>query len=169
LKTKNQTSKGFTLVELIIVIAIIAILAAAIFVAIDPARRLHEARNARRQTDVNAILEALKQYQVDHSGNFPYWVNLANDDEYRMIGLPALSCDVSCTAKTISNYECLDLSDIGSNYLSVVPHDPKTGTDQVTGYYFMKDSNGALAIGACEPEGEGPGGTGTAPIIEANR
>ncbi|MBN1258340.1 prepilin-type N-terminal cleavage/methylation domain-containing protein, partial [Candidatus Peregrinibacteria bacterium] len=43
-----MAKKAFTLLELIIVIAVIAILAAAIFVAVDPARRLHEARNARR-------------------------------------------------------------------------------------------------------------------------
>lgn len=66
-----QKKKAFTLIELLIVIAIIAILAAAIFVAIDPARRLHQGRNARRSTAVATILKSVKKYQVDNDGELP--------------------------------------------------------------------------------------------------
>ncbi|PLX26244.1 hypothetical protein C0580_00420, partial [Candidatus Parcubacteria bacterium] len=38
----HMKQKGFTLIELIIVIAIIALLAAATFVAVDPAKRIGE-------------------------------------------------------------------------------------------------------------------------------
>lgn len=65
---KTNTQSGFTLIELIIVIAIIAILAAAIFVAIDPAKRLNQSRNSRRSTDSMALLDALLKYQVDGLG-----------------------------------------------------------------------------------------------------
>ncbi len=164
---KNIT--GFTLVELIIVIAIIAILAAAIFVAIDPARRLHEARNARRQSDVATIVEALKQYQVDHGGDHYVQVADAQEDVYYIIGQAALVCESSCTAIADAAVGCLDLRDMGTNYLSQVPMDPKIGTPERTWYYLMKDSNGAITVGACEPEGEGPGGMGVPPKIEATR
>jgi prepilin-type N-terminal cleavage/methylation domain-containing protein len=160
---------GFTLVELIIVIAILAILAAAIFVAIDPARRLHEARNARRITDVNTIVDALKQYQVDHDGDNYVKIGNAREDAYYILGQEALLCDPSCTAIGDTAIACLDLSDIGGNYLNTIPRDPKIGTDARTWYYLMKGSNGTLTVGACEPEGEGAGGGGTAPKIEATR
>ncbi len=169
MKTKYQTPKAFTLIELIIVIAIIAILAAAIFVAIDPARRLHEARNARRQSDVATIVEALKQYQVDNDGDhYSQIVNL-QEDVYHIIGQAALVCEPSCTAIGDTAVTCVDLRDMGSNYLSEVPMDPKIGTPQRTWYYLLKDSNGAITVGACEPEGEGPGGMGVAPEIKATR
>ncbi len=61
---------GFTLVELLIVIAIIAILAAVTFVAINPAKRLQESHDAQRLSDAQAIFEALKLYSLDHDG-FP--------------------------------------------------------------------------------------------------
>ena len=165
----HRRPAGFTLVELIIVIAIIAILAAAIFVAIDPARRLHEARNARRWSDVATLVEAIKQYQVDNGGAHYVKIENAQEDVYHIIGQDALVCDPSCTAIGDAAVSCIDLRDMGTNYLSQVPMDPKIGTPERTWYYLLKDSNGAITVGACEPEGEGPGGGGAAPKIEATR
>lgn len=53
---------GFTLVEVIIAVAIIAILASATIVAINPAKRLAQARDAQRKSDINAIANALVGY-----------------------------------------------------------------------------------------------------------
>ena len=61
-------NKGFTLIELLIVIAIIAILAAVVFVSLDPLTRFQDARDARRWTDVDAVLSAMKLDQVDQGG-----------------------------------------------------------------------------------------------------
>ena len=61
----------------------------------------------------------------------------------------------------------MDLTDIGSEYLDVVPADPKTGDQEYTGYYLYKDSNGAITIGACDAEGEDAGGSGALPAISA--
>jgi prepilin-type N-terminal cleavage/methylation domain-containing protein len=57
--------QGFTLIELLIVIAIIGILAAAVLVAVDPVARIQDARNARRWSESNAILNAILNKQVD--------------------------------------------------------------------------------------------------------
>src|SRR3989344_1997504 len=57
---------AFTLIELIIVIAIIAVLMATIFVSLDPARRLHASRNLRRHSDVIAISTALVSRLADN-------------------------------------------------------------------------------------------------------
>lgn len=54
--------KGFTLIELLIVIAIMGILAAAILVAINPGKRMAQARDAQRKTDISAIANALIGY-----------------------------------------------------------------------------------------------------------
>ena len=54
--------KGFTLIELLIVIAIMGILAAAILVAINPGKRMAQARDAQRKQDIAAISNALAGY-----------------------------------------------------------------------------------------------------------
>lgn len=56
---------GFTFIELLIVIGIIGFLAAAILVAVDPVKRIQDARDARRYSDINAILNAILKKQVD--------------------------------------------------------------------------------------------------------
>jgi len=165
--------KGFTLIELIIVIAIISILAAAIFAAVDPARRLHEARNARRASDVSTILDAIKTYQVDNDGEHFSEVDEAGEDTYHMISRNVIICETTCPSLDGSGIEgstdCIDLRDMGSNYLSTVPIDPHSGEGDFTDYYMIKDSNEAITVGACNPEGEGPGGNDAPPIIKVTR
>ncbi|HLD00033.1 hypothetical protein A2841_02015 [Candidatus Kaiserbacteria bacterium RIFCSPHIGHO2_01_FULL_48_10] len=67
----HRQQKGFTLVELLVVIGIIAILFAVVLVAINPAKRFAETRNARRQSDTRNVLTALTTYAVDNRGNLP--------------------------------------------------------------------------------------------------
>lgn len=160
--------KGFTLIELIIVIAIIAILAAAIFVAIDPARRLNESRNSRRWSDITTVLDSVIKYQADNDGTHYSTIASMTATAYYVIGTDGSGCNTTCTAQT-TQAACVNLAAIGSNYLATVPYDPKTGSAANSDYYMMKDANGAITVGACDPEGEGAGGSGTAPTVELVR
>jgi len=56
---KNTFSKGFTLVELLIVIAILAALAAAVVVVLNPAELLAQARDSQRLNDMGVVRDAL--------------------------------------------------------------------------------------------------------------
>lgn len=172
--------KGFTMIELIIVIAVIAILAGAVFVAMDPARRLHEARNARRQTDISTVLDAVVKYQADNQGTHYSTVAAVTTGKYVLIGTTA-NDDGLCTqestaadacantATSSGTADCVDLSAIGTSYLGRAPYDPKTGSAANTRYYLLRDSNNAITVGVCDEEGEGAGGTGTAPTLEVVR
>jgi len=59
---KNTFSKGFTLVELLIVITILAALAAAVVVVLNPAQLLAQARDAQRLTDMTTMRDAINLF-----------------------------------------------------------------------------------------------------------
>lgn len=67
----KKSGAGFTLIEILVVIGIIAVLAAIVLVAINPARQFAQARNTQRESNVNAILNAIGQYTADHKGVIP--------------------------------------------------------------------------------------------------
>lgn len=54
--------KGFTLVELLVVIGILAILTAAVVVVLNPAELLRQSRDAQRLSDFDAVRSAISLY-----------------------------------------------------------------------------------------------------------
>lgn len=56
---------GFTLLELLIVIGILAILAAVVTVVLNPAELLKQARDAQRVSDLTSLSSALGMYLAD--------------------------------------------------------------------------------------------------------
>jgi len=65
----KRKQAGFTLIELLVVIGILAVLLAIVLIAINPARQFSQANNAKRSSDVNALLNAIHQYSADNKGN----------------------------------------------------------------------------------------------------
>lgn len=60
--TSYQKSKGFTLLELLIVIAILAILATVVVLVLNPAETLKKTRDSQRLSDMNTLRSALALY-----------------------------------------------------------------------------------------------------------
>jgi len=54
--------KGFTLIEILVVVALIAILTTVTFVSIKPAKNFADARDVLRNSDIVQILNAITQY-----------------------------------------------------------------------------------------------------------
>ena len=151
---KLQAQQGFTLLEILLVIALIAILAGIIVVAINPAKQLTTGRNVQRQSDVNTIIDAVYQYTIDNNGPLP-------------TGIPSVAdCSTACKTIAATNEVCkltatgtcssgVDLSALTTNakYLVAIPVDPTVSDTDGSGYYICKDSTSGT-VTVCAPSTE---------------
>jgi type IV pilus assembly protein PilA len=149
-------NRGFTLIEILIVIGIIAILAAIVLVAINPARQFAQANNTQRSSNVNAILNAIGQYAVDNKGDLP--------------------SGITTTKAEVGEALCTDLV---PTYLPSLPSDPQSNSDGVSfsdctdvdagdiDYDVEEDANGRVTVSAPNTQDVDP--VGTTPDIEVTR
>jgi len=148
-KNKNKTSRGFTLLEIMLVISLIAILAVILIFTINPARRLSEAHNAQRKVDVNAIVNAVYQYAIDNNGNLPDSISVGTDD-----ACTEPSHEICRTGLSCGNVDLSVLTN-DQRYLTSIPIDPSGNgfaSGDGAGYLIEKNSNGRVHV--CAPRAE---------------
>ncbi len=130
----KRTTRGFTLIEILIVIGIIAILAAIVIVAINPSRQFAQARNSQRTSNINAILNAIGQNLADNKGTFNCGASITT-----------ASSTIGTSGKDIA--PCLV-----PVYLPVMVMDPDNGTAVDTGYTIAMDASGRFTV--CAPRAD---------------
>ena len=153
LKNQNQktSSKGFTLIEILIVIGIIAILATIVIIAINPARQFAQARDTQRTSNVNAILNAIGQRIADNKGVFGGTLG----------GVTCPSLPAATTSDQIFDITTADgsgdinLSCLVPTYMSVLTFDPLTTTGTDTHYDLTIETiaeGGRITVSAPDTE-----------------
>lgn len=137
---KLKASSGFTLIEVLLVVAIIAILASIVILAINPAQQLADSRNTRRRADVLVIMNAVYQYDIDHA-EIPATIG-TGETEICKTGAP--SCPGMVDLSVLTNNE---------RYLTSIPIDPKGSvTTDGTAYNIFKSSNNRITVTAPRTE-----------------
>jgi len=130
---------GFTLLEILLVVAIIAVLAGIVILAINPTKQLWVSRDADRRASINTILSAVHQYSIDNSMN-PATLTTTQTEICRTDA-------VDCTG-------LIDLSVLtdSSVYLISIPIDPTWATTNGSGYDIIESANGRISVYAPNAE-----------------
>lgn len=131
--------RGFTLIEILLVVAAIAILAGIVILAINPGKQLGETRNAQRRADVNTIMNAVYQYSIDSGTGIPATITTT----------PTWICKTGATCTGL-----IDLSVLTNDekYLTSMPFDPTAATVAATAYGISKSANGRVTVVATSSE-----------------
>lgn len=146
--------KGFTLIEILIGIALLAILLALVVVAINPAQRFQDARNTQRYSDVTAIMDAINLNMLANNGIFTC-----------TLPLPTSTKNMADSTSDPAGYNicsCL----VNSGYIASMPYDPSAsgaGYTDCTTYntqYEVAQNPTTLVITISAPEALTDGETG---------
>jgi prepilin-type N-terminal cleavage/methylation domain-containing protein len=121
-----KNNKGFTLLEILLVVGIVGILAAIVIIAINPVRSLAKSRDLQRKVGITEINKGLNQYYIDN-GSYPSTIT----PELKSIcvtGASATSTGFNC-----DDLDQVDLSVLVPTYLPAIPVDP-TGVGYKVGF-----------------------------------
>ena len=158
--SKNKTVKGFTLIEILVVVALIAILTAITFIAINPNKIFMDARNTTRRADISEILSAITQYtskQGNSLGDFT-----VVDASLAIPTCTADPADMAEIGPAADPALYVDLTTIlvgVEDFIVGIPFDPSltaaTAASGGYGYTICQTSTGRVQINAplAEPSG----------------
>lgn len=139
---KQNSSKGFTLIEVIVVIGIVSILTIFIITVLDPLGQIQKANDARRKSDISQIQKTLETYYQDNARYPPNPSSL----DYRIKGLDG---------------NPIPWGQSWQPYINVLPKDPNlsknyvylSGTDGQTYYLYANLDRGGKDLQACHADG----------------
>jgi len=137
----KRNQKGFSLLELLIVVAIITLLIALGIVSYIPAQK--KSRDSKRKGDLEQIRAALEMYRSDE-GSYPATddvdttgctgTSIASDDNTYMDPIP-------CDPKNSGDYQYSysRITETSYQLTAKLELDTATGTCDVEGYYCVKN------------------------------
>ena len=140
--SKVKSAKGFTLIEILVVVALIAILAAITYIAINPAKNFMDTRNAQRSSDVSQILNAVTQY--------------TSEQGHALADLGTIPLCTATPAAIGSGTGNINLTTaLVDEYIVGIPVDPTGGatyTAANTGYTICQTAGGRVEINSVGAE-----------------
>ena len=141
-KQKISANSGFTLVEMLVVLGLIALLSSIVLIAVNPSRQFKLGRDSERSAHLTALLNAIGQDMAENKGQFMCGTSTK--------ALPTVSTQISSTVGDFDLASC-----IVPLYLANMPYDPNgsstyftTTSNYRTGYSIMQDANAHITLTA---------------------
>lgn len=138
---RKKGNNGFTIIELLVVMGILSVLFSIVLVVVNPAVQFSRANNAKRRSDILAILNAIGAYAADNKGVLP----------------SGITTTVSIISDSVGGAEIC--SALVPKYIPALPVDPSLKTNDVTTctnynteYTVVKDANNRVTVVAPNQE-----------------
>lgn len=146
MKSGNNNVRGFTLIEILVVIGIIAVLAAVVLVAINPAKQFAQARITQRTSNVGTILNAIGQRLADNKGVFEGTYTVGGTD-YTCGKLPTTVTAVDTGTAANAADETGSLGGcLVPTYIPALPTDPTWKSGDDTLYSVRVNGQGRVKV-----------------------
>lgn len=143
-KHTNISYKGFTLLEILLVVVAIGILAGITILALNPSKQIGQTNDAQRKVDVNTIINAIYQYSLDNNGSIPASIATGTCGD--------TATEICKTGGTCTGIVDLSVLTTNEEYIVELPTDPTASTTNGTGYYVVKTSNDRVQV--CAPNAQ---------------
>lgn len=135
-------NRGFTLIEILIVLGIIAVLMTMVILTVNPARQFAQVRNTQRWSNLNSILSAIYQNMIDNSGIFT-------------CSAGALATSTTVMGSGTGQYNIC--SCLVPTYIATMPFDPSTGSytscsSYNSAYTVSQATSGRVSVAAPSAE-----------------
>ncbi|HBB64683.1 MAG: hypothetical protein UR32_C0001G0041 [candidate division WS6 bacterium GW2011_GWE2_33_157] len=133
---QRRKYEGFSLIEILVVVALIIILTTITIVAINPAKNFRDTRNAQRSADVLQILNAVTQY--------------TSEEGHTISDLGAIAdCATPTPVVTGTVFE----TTLVDEYIVEIPKDPSEASGTDTGYTIcITGTSGRIEVSAPHAE-----------------
>ena len=125
--------KGFSLIEMLVVVGIISLLAGFVYTSIAPSVQLNKAHNTNRRNGNLQYGNAISQYTIDTLPLTGVPEGIANAKDICRIHLQR----DACTNPPVNGY---DLSALEPDYLTPLPVDAVEADANITGYRVYREN-----------------------------
>lgn len=134
---KIRANKGFSLIEILLVITLLSILFAILVTRVNPRNIIYITEDNQREADALTIYQALEQYAIKNNAYPESIKNMPNDSSLYICKTSSSNCN---------NYNQINLSTIlVPTYFSKIPE--YSNDTNNSGFYVIKDINGKIGIG----------------------